>query len=172
MIGQGGYGKIYLVTRKGEEPVREYALKFVNKPMDTQKQQDSMRNEIAMMAICNQENIIKYFETYFFNDRFWIFLEYMDAGCLTEMLEGGVYKNFDEKIVRFLIHESLKALDYLHKKHIIHRDIKSDNIMLTTKGEIKLGDFGYAAQLTKERKKRRSKVGTTCWMAPEIIKSS
>jgi protein-serine/threonine kinase len=44
--------------------------------------------------------------------------------------------------------------------------------MLTTTGGVKLGDFGYAAQLTKERKKRRSKVGTTCWMAPEIIKSS
>jgi serine/threonine protein kinase len=50
-----------------------------------------MRNEIAMMAICNHENIIKYYETYYYNDRFWIFLEYMDAGSLTEMLEGGVY---------------------------------------------------------------------------------
>jgi len=131
-----------------------------------------MRNEIAMMAICNHENIIKYFETYYFNERFWIFLEYMDAGCLTELLEAGIYKEFNEDIVRFLIFESLKAINYLHKKHIIHRDIKSDNIMLTTTGGVKLGDFGYAAQLTKERKKRRSKVGTTCWMAPEIIKSS
>jgi protein-serine/threonine kinase len=104
-----------------------------------------MRNEIAMMAICNHDNIIKYFETYYFNDRFWIFLEYMDAGCLTELLDAGLYKEFNEDIVRFLIYECLKALDYLHKKHIIHRDIKSDNIMLTTSGGVKLGDFGYAA---------------------------
>jgi serine/threonine protein kinase len=131
-----------------------------------------MKNEIAMMAICNHENIIKYYETYLFNDRYWIFLEYMDAGCLTELLDAGLYTQFDENIVRFLIHETLKALDYLHKKHILHRDIKSDNLMLTSTGCVKLGDFGYAAQLTKERKKRRSKVGTTCWMAPEIIKSS
>jgi serine/threonine-protein kinase CLA4 len=113
--------------------------------MDNPKQQESMRNEIAMMAICNHDNIIKYFETYYYNDRFWIFLEYMDAGSLTEMLEAGVYKEFDEKIIRFLIFESLKAIDYLHKKHIIHRDIKSDNIMLTSRGNVKLGDFGYAA---------------------------
>ena len=91
MIGQGGYGKIYLVNKKNEVPVREYALKYVNRPMDTEKQQDSMRNEIAMMAISNHENIIRYFDSFYFNDRFWIFLEYMDAGCLTEMLDAGLH---------------------------------------------------------------------------------
>ena len=58
----------------------------------------------------------------------------------------------------------------MHDNHIIHRDIKSDNIFLGSRGELKLGDFGYAAQLTKEKSRRRSKVGTICWMAPEIIR--
>lgn len=49
-----------------------------------------MRNEIALMAICNHDNIIKYYEGYFYKDRFWIFLEYMDFGCLTELLEVGL----------------------------------------------------------------------------------
>ena len=54
--------------------------------------------------------------------------------------------------------------------HILHRDMKSDNVLLTTDGAVKLADFGYAAQLTKEKDKRASRVGTVCWMAPELIK--
>lgn len=88
LIGQGGYGKIYLVTKKDENPKVEYALKYVNKPMDTPKQQDAMRNEIALMAICNHPNILRYYEGYFFKERFWIFLDYMDYGCLTELLDA------------------------------------------------------------------------------------
>ena len=53
--------------------------------------QESIRNEIALMSICNHENIVKYHDGYYFKDRFWIFIEYMDAGCLTDILEAGYY---------------------------------------------------------------------------------
>lgn len=64
----------------------------------------------------------------------------------------------------------MKSLVYLHDRYIIHRDIKSDNILVSEGGEVKLADFGYAAQLTKEKNSRDSKVGTVCWMAPELIR--
>jgi serine/threonine protein kinase len=65
---------------------------------------------------------------------------------------------------------TLRALRYIHRSHRIHRDIKSDNILLNSKGEVKIADFGYAAQLTEEKNKRRTVVGTPYWMAPELIR--
>jgi len=64
------------------------------------------------------------------------------------------------------LQQILIGLTSLHAKRQLHRDIKSDNILITTKGEIKIADFGFAIQLTKERMNRKSIVGTPAWMAP------
>ena len=66
--------------------------------------------------------------------------------------------------------EILIGLNALHKKKQLHRDLKSDNILLTAEGEVKIADFGFAIQLTKDRLNRKSVVGTPAWMAPELVK--
>lgn len=111
---------------------------------------------------------MKCYDAYDFNDKLWIILELMDFGAYTKLCEakGG---EMDEKIMAYILKKSLQGLLFLHQRGILHRDIKSDNILFNSEGSIKLADFGYATQLTKERRGTVSKVGTICWMAPEIV---
>jgi len=77
-------------------------------------------------------------------------VELMDLGALTPILEER-YESLNENMVKYILLKTLQGLDYLHSKGIMHRDIKSDNILVNSKGELKLADFGYAAHLTQER---------------------
>jgi len=97
-------------------------------------------------------------------------MELMDGGCLTDVLEQFEHVRMDESQIAHVCLMTLRALWYIHKSHRIHRDVKSDNILLNTRGEVKIADFGYAAQLTEEKQKRHTVVGTPYWMAPELIR--
>ena len=94
-------------------------------------------------------------------------MELMDAGCLTEILGPDI--DFPESHIAYVCRNVLNALAYLHRNNKLHRDIKSDNVLINSKGEIKLADFGFAVGLTQEENRRKSVVGTPFWMAPEII---
>jgi len=104
------------------------------------------------------------------NNKLWVVMELMDGGCLTDVLEQFDRVKLDESQISHVCLMTLRALRYIHRSHRIHRDIKSDNILLNSKGEVKIADFGYAAQLTEEKNKRRTVVGTPYWMAPELIR--
>jgi len=103
-------------------------------------------------------------------DKLWVVMEFMGGGCLTEVLEQYEHVQMTETQIAYACLESLRGLAYIHSLHRIHRDIKSDNILLGTDGSVKLADFGYAAQLTQQKQKRNTIVGTPYWMAPELIK--
>ena len=101
------------------------------------------------MQMCNNNNtMLKVFEAFDYKDRLWIFLELMDDAMT--MFVWNFNKNYSENICKYVLKRSLLGLEFLHERNIIHRDIKSDNILMNAAGDIKLADFGYAVQLTAE----------------------
>jgi serine/threonine protein kinase len=93
----------------------------------------------------------------------------MDGGAMTDLVYR-YSKNLSEDVIAYFMKELLEGLSELHAKKQLHRDLKSDNVLLSLKGEVKIADFGFAIQLTKEQLNRKSVVGTPAWMAPELIK--
>jgi protein-serine/threonine kinase len=93
------------------------------------------------MQMCNNNNtMLKVFEAFDYKDRLWIFLELMDDAMT--MFVWNFNKNYSENICKYVLKRSLLGLEFLHERNIIHRDIKSDNILMNAAGDIKLADFG------------------------------
>lgn len=80
-------------------------------------------------------------------------------------------RRLNEEHIAYILKETTKALLHLHKNHIIHRDIKGDNILLTKEGQVKLCDFGLARSIESTLGKRSTCIGSPCWMAPEVVTS-
>ncbi|XP_037981519.1 serine/threonine-protein kinase PAK 3-like [Motacilla alba alba] len=105
-------------------------------------------------------------ESYLVNKQLWLVMEYMDGGTLSDVINE---THMSEREIAAISHECLRGLDFLHLNHVIHRDVKSSNILLRTDGSVKLADFGLFAQLIPEQSRRSSVAGTSGWMAPEVV---
>eukprot|EP00771_Trimastix_marina_P000257 gnl/Trimastix_PCT/1268.p1 GENE.gnl/Trimastix_PCT/1268~~gnl/Trimastix_PCT/1268.p1 ORF type:complete len:471 (-),score=138.91 gnl/Trimastix_PCT/1268:241-1653(-) len=168
-IGEGSTGSVY-VAPDPEVPGGKLALKMA--VITPKTDMHAIENEVAMMKMSRHENIVECRDALFHSPdcgvpELWIIMEYMGGGSLTQALT--VRGSLDERLIALVCREVLNALCFLHQRHRVHRDIKSDNILLSVNGAVKLADFGYCAQLTEEANKRRSVVGTPYWMAPELI---
>ncbi|KAF6078933.1 p21 (RAC1) activated kinase 4 [Phyllostomus discolor] len=94
------------------------------------------------------------------------YLDFLEGGALTDIV---THTRMNEEQIASVCLAVLQALSVLHAQGVIHRDIKSDSILLTHDGRVKLSDFGFCAQVSKEVPRRKSLVGTPYWMAPELI---
>ncbi|KNC53951.1 uncharacterized protein AMSG_09595 [Thecamonas trahens ATCC 50062] len=162
-VGQGASGSVYLAEHK--ETGQRVALKQMI--LAQQQKLSLLINEVAIMQKSKHDCIVNYYDAFLLDDELWIVMEFLEGGALTDVLENNQMS--EEQIARVAL-DTLRGLEVLHAKGIVHRDIKSDNILVGSNGEIKLTDFGYCAQLTKERQARNSIVGTPYWMAPEVVK--
>eukprot|EP01132_Coremiostelium_polycephalum_P004991 gene4991-6215_t len=154
-IGEGAAGEVFVATSSKNN--KRCAIKKIEITSENAK---LLVTEIAIMKTSHHENIVNYIDSYIVNDReLWVAMEFMGGGCLTDILEAFESIKMTEAQIAYVVRETLKALQYIHSLHRIHRDIKSDNILLGSEGSVKIADFGYAAQLTQKQQKRNTVVG-------------
>lgn len=174
-IGQGASGGVYRAVERGDGG-RLVALKQIK--LRQQPRKDMILSELRVLQTVQHPNIVSYLGS-FWNSReeeLWTALEYMEGGNLTQL----VTQIFMTEIqMATVLRGILAGLGYLHSLGIIHRDIKSDNILLTLDGQVKIADFGFSALTlapsgtgggpARGAASRCSMVGTPYWMAPEVV---
>ncbi|KAL8814782.1 MAG: hypothetical protein Q9223_006022 [Gallowayella weberi] len=161
-IGQGASGGVY--TAYEVHTNRCVAIKQMN--LEQQPKKDLIINEILVMKDSKHKNIVNFMDSYLRQGDLWVIMEYMEGGSLTDVV---TFNMMSEGQIAAVCRETLNGLQHLHSKGVIHRDIKSDNILLAMDGNIKLTDFGFCAQINETQNKRTTMVGTPYWMAPEVV---
>ncbi|XP_076815782.1 serine/threonine-protein kinase PAK 5-like isoform X3 [Clavelina lepadiformis] len=122
--------------------------------------------QVVIMRDYHHANIVDMYSSFLVEDELWVVMEYLEGGALTNIVTR---TRLNEKQIATVCISVLHALTYLHLQGVIHRDIKSDSILLTKDLKVKLSDFGFCAQISPDVPKRKSLVGTPYWMAPEVI---
>ena len=171
-LGEGSFGKVNKVKSKKDQNI--YAMKIIT--LDKAKEIDVLRNEIEIMKSLDNPHIVKYYNYFEEQNNIYILMEYIDNGDLQKYSEQYriMKKTIDEKEILEFLYQSLSGLYYIHKKQLIHRDIKPGNIFLTSDKKIKIGDFGLSIKrrLNKSNftlEKETEQAGSKMYKSPEII---
>ncbi|KAJ0231939.1 Protein kinase superfamily protein [Hirschfeldia incana] len=133
---------------------------------------DTIRKEVHIMSLIEHPNLLKAHCSFIDRNTLWIVMPYMSGGSCFHLMKTVYPEGFEQPIIATLLREVLKALVYLHRQGHIHRDVKAGNILVHSRGVVKLGDFGVSACMFDSGERMRTRntfVGTPCWMAPEVM---
>lgn len=171
VVGNGTYGQVHKGRHKRTGQLA--AIKIMDV---TEDEEEEIKLEINVLRkFSHHRNIATYYGAFVKKgipgqeDQLWLVMEFCGAGSITDLVKASKGKALKEEWISYICHEVLNGVSHLHQNHVIHRDIKGQNVLLTDSAEVKLVDFGVSAQLDRTIGRRNTFIGTPYWMAPEVI---
>lgn len=162
LLKRGSFGAVFLCKVK-KTPHKRVVAK-VSQTISCQK---TFYQEVAMLRMFSHPNIVNMNEAFIAGSEMWIMFEFMDGGDLRRLCK--LPGCWTEPLLAYVLRETLQAVEHLHRHHVVHRDIKPDNILWDRKGNVKLADLGIATWLTREKPMCEGNCGTQGYRAPEIM---
>lgn len=165
MIGSGSYGAVWQAYSALTSEI--VAVKRIPLESDT----TALIHEIQLMKKLKHPNIVKYLGSFVdkVDDELWIILEFCSAGAVSDLMRG-CHKTLTEEQCSYTLAATLLGLRYLHKQHVIHRDIKANNLLISEDAGVRIADFGVSAEMQNSFAQRNSIIGTPYWLSPQQIK--
>ena len=166
VIGKGSYAKVVLVKKKDNGEL--YAMKILKKEnVERRKQEKHVKTERDVLINIEHPFVIKFFYSFQNDRKLYFALEYCAGGELFNLLQKK--RRFSEDQAKFYAAQMVLALEHLHDKDIIYRDLKPENVLIDKVGYIRITDFGLSRMDVKDPNEAKSICGTPEYLAPEII---
>ncbi|XP_048197401.1 serine/threonine-protein kinase Nek3 isoform X2 [Perognathus longimembris pacificus] len=169
MLGEGSFGRALLVRQESSSQM--FAMKEIRLPKSFSGTQNS-RKEAILLAKMKHPNIVAFRESFEAEGHLYIVMEYCEGGDLMQKIKQQKGKLFPEDMILNWFTQMCLGVNHIHKKRVLHRDIKSKNVFLTQNGKVKLGDFGSARLLSNPMAFACTYVGTPYYVPPEIWENS
>jgi serine/threonine protein kinase len=171
LLGTGAFGAVYLGVH--EETGQMIAVKQItigsHNNKETQNQIEQLASEIRLMKQLDHPNIVKYLHAERVENQLLIYMELMSGGSLASLVKK--FTKLPESVMKVYMRQVLVGVAYLHQKNVVHRDIKADNILLSSDGTAKISDFGTSREFS-DSANLLTVTGTPWFMAPEVVKGS
>lgn len=171
LIGKGSFGSVFRAIDQDTNRIIAVKEIMVLPGPQREEQLEKLNREISVMERLERHpHIVQLLGHHFDgNNTFRLFMEFMTAGALTSLVKcfGPMLESQAQRVTRQVV----EGLAFLHSRRIAHRDLKGDNILLDTNGNVKLADFGTAKEIATNNH-GNTVAGTACFMAPEVIRGT
>ncbi|XP_076012996.1 serine/threonine-protein kinase Nek4 [Genypterus blacodes] len=168
VVGKGSYGEVNLVKHKSER--KQYVIKKLNLTTSSKRERRAAEQEAQLLSQLRHPNIVTYRESWEGDDcQLYIVMGFCEGGDLYHRLKQQKGELLPERQVVEWFVQIAMALQYLHERNILHRDLKTQNIFLTKTNIIKVGDLGIARVLENQNDMASTLIGTPYYMSPELF---